>query len=157
MLLHAVLPEGLVAAARLPRRELSPVSPGRSSPRAHPQPPSFLPAPGLGPSWGPLPDQGRAEGVVRASCLLSSCCHPLLPGMRALVAPEARARTTFRKGEWRQMKRYSAGPSPTNGDRDSQCPLLLKSLKVSFPQTPGLIDLTMGLWLIPSKISCFFF
>ena len=84
---------------------------------------------------------------------------PTVPGLRALVAPDARARTTFGKGEWRQMKRYSAGPAPTNGDRDSQCPLLLKSLKVSFPQTPGLIDLTMGLWLIPSKISCccFFF
>ena len=57
------------------------------------------------------------------------------------------------------MKRHSAGPAPTEGNRDSQCPLLLKSLKVSFPQTPGLIDLTMGLWLIPCKISfhLFFF
>ena len=73
------------------------------------------------------------------------------------MAPDAHARTTFGKGEWRQMKRYSAGPAPTNRDRDSQCPQLLKSLKVSFPQTPGLIDLTMGLWLIPSKISFFFF
>ena len=82
---------------------------------------------------------------------------PTVPGLTALVAPDARARTTFGKEEWRWMKRYSAGPAPTNRDRDSQCPQLLKSLKVSFPQTPGLIDLTMGLWLIPSKISCFFF
>ena len=77
---------------------------------------------------------------------------PTVPGLRALAAPDARTRTTFGKGEWCQMKRYSAEPAPTNGDRDSQCPLLLKSLKVSFPQTPGLIDLTMGLWLIPWKI-----
>ena len=77
---------------------------------------------------------------------------PTVPGLRALMAPDAHARTTFGKGEWRQMKRYSAGPAPTNRDRDSQCPQLLKSLKVSFPQTPGLIALTMGLWLIPWKI-----
>ena len=62
MLLHALLPEGLVAAAALLHRELSPVSPGRSGPQAHPQPPSFLPALGLGPSWGLCPSKGGRRG-----------------------------------------------------------------------------------------------
>ena len=43
MLLHALLPEGLVAGAGLLHLELSPVSSVRSGPQAHP-PPTQLPA-----------------------------------------------------------------------------------------------------------------
>ena len=41
--------------------------------------------------------KGGQRRVVRASCLLSFGCHPLSPGMRALMAPDARVRTTYGK------------------------------------------------------------
>lgn len=41
--------------------------------------------------------KGGRRQVVRASCLLSFGCHPLSPGVRALMAPDTCVRTTYGK------------------------------------------------------------
>lgn len=82
-----------MAGAGLLHLELSSDSSVRGGPQAHPHP--QLPAcTRAGSQWGPLSDEGWAEGGGEG---LVSAFLQLSLGMRALMAPDERVKTTYGK------------------------------------------------------------